>query len=451
MAAGGAHTCALRNDGTVYCWGDNWEGQLGDGTTALSRPTPVAVAGLTGATALAAGGSHTCALQSDGTVACWGDNYYGQLGDGTTTSRPTPVAVAGLSGATALAVGGSHTCALRNDGTVACWGANYYGQLGDGTFTDRLTPTAVAGLSGATAIAARGSHTCALLADGTARCWGNNEYGQLGDGTARGARPFPAPVVDPATGAAVQSIVRADPSPTSADRVRFTVTFTRLAARVTPASFALTTTGALSGVGVVSVVGGPTVYTVTVATDAGSGTLRLDVPVGSGIVDQDGNPLTGGFISGEAYEVRPPPSPTAAVNHPDGAPGSVFVFTLTGLPSGAAVTVDVRAPGQAAFTAALRGLTVGADGRLSFALRALPTAPVGVYTVRATVTLPAGAYTARASVTPPAAALAQPLILEQTVTVVSAASGGVVRDPRRMRRRCRRASCSLRAPCSSRW
>ncbi len=110
-------------------------GQLGDGTTnSLVEPeVRVGVAWLRGATALAASDAHTCALRTDGAVACWGYNEFGQLGDGTTTDRPTPVVVAGLTGATALAAGSAHTCALLGDGTVACWGANEYGQLGDGT------------------------------------------------------------------------------------------------------------------------------------------------------------------------------------------------------------------------------------------------------------------------------------------------------------------------------
>ena len=105
--------------------------------------------GLSGATALAAGGAHTCALLQTGTVQCWGRNESGQLGDGTTTNRLTPVAVSGLRGVTALAAGGAHTCALLQTGTVQCWGRNFAGQLGDGTSGgSRATPVAVRGLSG---------------------------------------------------------------------------------------------------------------------------------------------------------------------------------------------------------------------------------------------------------------------------------------------------------------
>jgi alpha-tubulin suppressor-like RCC1 family protein len=182
IAAGGAHTCAILTGGGLKCWGDNSFGQLGDGTK-TNRLTPVAVSGLSsGVIAVSGGNVQTCALASGGAVKCWGLNNTGQLGDGTTTDHITPAPVSGLtSGVTAITARQGYACALTAAGGVKCWGTNEYGQLGNGTTINQLMPLSVSGLnSGVAAISSGSSHACALTIGGAVKCWGSNRNGQLG-------------------------------------------------------------------------------------------------------------------------------------------------------------------------------------------------------------------------------------------------------------------------------
>ena len=177
------HVCAVRGDGALWCWGANDRGQLGDGTL-TSRFVATAIPLATDVTQMTGGYQHTCALRRDGTVACWGLNASGQCGNGSVGGMlTTPTVVAGLTGVTELAAGEHFTCALRRDGTVACWGNNDYAQLGDAAlFVSRATPATVPGLAGVASLTAGASHACARLNDGTVRCWGAYGLGQLGGG-----------------------------------------------------------------------------------------------------------------------------------------------------------------------------------------------------------------------------------------------------------------------------
>lgn len=184
VAGGAYHSVAVKSDGTVWAWGYNGSGQLGNGTTTNST-TPVQVSNLSGVTAVAAGCNFTLALKSDGTVWDWGDNGYGQLGNGTTTSSSKPVQVTNLTGVTAIAGGCDHSIALKSDGTVWTWGDNHNGQLGNGSTTNSSKPVQVSNLANITSISAGEYHSLAARSDGTAWAWGYNQNGQLGDGTTK--------------------------------------------------------------------------------------------------------------------------------------------------------------------------------------------------------------------------------------------------------------------------
>ncbi|MEA2699194.1 MAG: hypothetical protein QOI66_3465 [Myxococcales bacterium] len=211
VAAGGTHSCALLITGQVKCWGDNFYGQLGVGDRRarglfhddLGAALPAVNLEQDGALAISAGRAHTCALlpSLDGTVMCWGDNRFGQLGVGDRVARGTgesaandlvPIDLGSGGGIVAISSGANHSCALLSSGAVKCWGANEEGQLGQGDVRPRgiapgelgeqLNPVDLGPGRIATAVAAGGAHTCALLDDGAVKCWGANSAGQLGIG-----------------------------------------------------------------------------------------------------------------------------------------------------------------------------------------------------------------------------------------------------------------------------
>lgn len=201
ISSGTSHTCARLADSTLRCWGRNVSGQLGNASYTNSS-TPVTVSGIFTANGIAAGGSHTCTLLSDGTVRCWGSNSLDQLGNSlivTGSRSTTPVTVTGISTASAIEAGSSHTCAALTTGGVRCWGDNADAQLGSFwtiistipllTRTTSNTPSFVTGISTATGVTGGLGHSCAVLADNRVECWGENANGQLGNGTLIGLIP----------------------------------------------------------------------------------------------------------------------------------------------------------------------------------------------------------------------------------------------------------------------
>jgi alpha-tubulin suppressor-like RCC1 family protein len=202
-SVGGWSACGIES-GLVMCWGANGSGQLGNGEmSSTAGAVPVSVEGLDEVTAVTAGAAFACALTSVGGVYCWGDNTYGELGNGSTTDSSVPVAVEGLaSGVTAVSAGTNSACALLTNGTVYCWGDNTRGELGNGTTLTSTSPGPVSGLSQVTSIGAGWISVCAVTSAGAIECWGDNASGELGMGSATPALELvPVPVSGVTSGA----------------------------------------------------------------------------------------------------------------------------------------------------------------------------------------------------------------------------------------------------------
>jgi alpha-tubulin suppressor-like RCC1 family protein len=189
ISAGGQHACAMLGDGTAACWGGNGSQELGSQARSMTEPRPVFVGGLSSVKLVAAGGVETCAVLEDGTASCWGDNTWGQLGRGTSATSPssTPAPVAGLSGVLALAVSGPgndnsfasgqdhFACALLTSGAVDCWGLNTRDEVGTADVRQLIfsSPMPVAGVTSAAAVGLGGAGVCAVLNNGAVACWGS--------------------------------------------------------------------------------------------------------------------------------------------------------------------------------------------------------------------------------------------------------------------------------------
>jgi alpha-tubulin suppressor-like RCC1 family protein len=207
LSVGSKVSCALVSSGAVYCWGENYFDEMGNGSSQKQFTTPVAVPGITNAIEIAAGGAHVCALLADGSSKCWGDNQFGELGIGYTSKDSTPVQVSGIANAIAITAGDADTCALLSGGTIDCWGANIYGELGNGTTTNSSTPVPVSGITNAIAVTAGYASTCATLSSGGVDCWGYNGYGELGNGTTtNSSTPVSVSGITTASAAAVPAV-----------------------------------------------------------------------------------------------------------------------------------------------------------------------------------------------------------------------------------------------------
>ncbi|HUS22383.1 MAG TPA: hypothetical protein VMZ66_10265, partial [Aeromicrobium sp.] len=197
VSAGGTHTCAIRSNGSLYCWGNDSDGQVGNGASFGSTTNPVQITSATDWKTVSAKGNDTCAIRSTGKLYCWGDDGVGQVGNGSITGDVTsPAQITSATDWKAVAVGGNHTCAVR--GKLYCWGNDGFGQVGNGSITGNVTsPAQITSATDWTAVAARGNHTCAVR--GKLYCWGDDGFGQVGNGATTGNVTSPTQITTATT------------------------------------------------------------------------------------------------------------------------------------------------------------------------------------------------------------------------------------------------------------
>jgi alpha-tubulin suppressor-like RCC1 family protein len=208
VSAGVYHTCGLTTASAIYCWGNNHAGELGNGATSYTNSRPILVSGGLSFVTVGAGHEYSCGLTTGGEGYCWGDNHFGELGTGDSTFSAVPVRVAGRLVFGALSVGFFHACGLSPDGAASCWGGNFEGELGNGTTQESTSPVAVSGGLSFASISAGQWSTCGVTTMGVAYCWGYNGYGQLGNAAATltlAPNPTPLPVSGGLTFAAVST------------------------------------------------------------------------------------------------------------------------------------------------------------------------------------------------------------------------------------------------------